>query len=135
MNRRRELTFSQEDMRYLDANHPEWESLAAQNLVLLHNFQVPTGYTVASATVAIIIPSNYPIQGLDMAYFFPELKRVDGQRIPQTEVNMQIDGHAYQRWSRHYTKTKWRPDEDSIATHVMAISDWLTREFERRSIA
>ena len=136
MDRRQQLTLSQEDTQYLNANHPSWESLATgQQIVLLHDFWVPAGYTISLTTAAITIPAGYPMQGLDMAYFYPHLIRTDGQRIPQTETTMLIDGKPYQRWSRHYTITKWRSDEDSLATHVMAVRDWLMREFERRSIA
>lgn len=133
MEKRREISFSQEDSEYLNINHPGWEGLAERRVVLLHDFTVPEGYNVSKTTAAIFIPSNYPAQALDMVYFSPALARADGIVIPQTQVSEVIDGKTFQRWSRHYTKTKWRPDEDSLATHVMAIRDWLAREFERRS--
>lgn len=137
MDCRRLFSLSEDDVQYLDANHPTWEAIVGSpgRVLLLHQFSIPQGFTVTSASVAILVPASYPIQGLDMAYFYPDIVRTDGARIPQTESKMTIDGKEFQRWSRHYTITKWRPDVDSIATHVMAIKDWLARELERRAVA
>jgi hypothetical protein len=134
---RRQFSMGKEDTRYLDANHPNWETIVcgANRVLLLHDFSVPNGYTVRVSTAAIIIPMNYPTQELDMVYFYPSLTRSDGQAIRQADVQVVFDGVSYQRWSRHYTITKWKPEEDNIATHVMAIRDWLIRALESRGVA
>lgn len=134
---RRQFCMGKEDTLYLDANHPNWETIAdgANRVLLLHDFPIPDGYTVRTSTAAIIIPTNYPTQELDMVYFSPSIVRTDGQVIRQTNVQQVFDGITYQRWSRHYTITKWKSDEDSVATHVMAIRDWLIRAFESGAVA
>lgn len=137
MTLRRQFCMGKEDTRYLDVNHPNWETIisGSNRVLLLHDFSIPDGYTVKESTAAIIVPLNYPIQELDMVYFYPALVRSDGQVIRQTNAQEVFDGLSYQRWSRHYTITKWRPDDDSIATHVMAIRDWLIRALESGAVA
>lgn len=125
MGYRRELALSAEDTEYLDNAFPAWESIAQGSWLILPDFPLPDGYTVRFVTVAIQISAGYPFTPLDMAYFFPPVLRIDGTPIPATNCTQNIDGNTFQRWSRHYPPGTWRPDEDCIATHVMAIQSWL----------
>ena len=123
---RRNFLLSSDDMEYLDNAFPEWEAIDGR-WILLHNFPVRPGFTVQSVTAAIQIPSGYPQTKLDMAYFHPAVLRADGRPIRATECIVTVDGKPFQRWSRHYRPGEWQPNEDNIATHVMAIQDWLDR--------
>lgn len=124
---RRQFRLNDDDNEYLDHAFPDWESLTNGNWILLHNFHIPKGFTVRSATVAIQIPTNYPSDAPDMAYFYPAIARCDGVAIRATEATQIIDGQVFQRWSRHYQQGTWHSDEDNLAVHVMAINDWLDR--------
>lgn len=130
---RRHFDLSEEDVEHLDARGLPWETVneAGQLLLLIHDFPIPNGYNHELATIALMIPSQYPIDQLDMVWFYPELKRNDnvpiGALCPQT-----IDGQSYQRWSRHRTaEAPWRPEVDSIATHLSLVEEWLKREFQK----
>ena len=123
---RRKFLLSPDDTEYLDNAFPEWETIEGR-WILIHNFPIRSGFTVQSATAAIQIPAAYPETKLDMVYFYPAVLRVDGKAIRATECTMPIDGKSFQRWSRHYRPGEWQPNEDNIATHVMAIHDWLDR--------
>ena len=123
---RRCFCVSTDDAEYLENAFPNWEAIDGR-WILLPDFMVCPGYTVQTATVAIHIPTSYPITRLDMAYFSPPIVRTDGKTIPATNCFQMIDGKQFQRWSRHYQPNSWKPDEDCIATHVMAIQDWLLR--------
>ena len=123
---RRKFLLSSDDAEYLDNAFPEWEAIDGR-WILLHNFPVRPGFTVQRVTAAIQIPSGYPQTRLDMVYFHPAVLRADGQPIRATECTVPIDGKPFQRWSRHYRSGEWQPNEDSVATHVMAIKDWLDR--------
>ena len=123
---RRKFLLSSDDAEYLDNAFPEWEAIDGR-WILLHNFPVCPGFTVQRVTAAIQIPSGYPQTRLDMAYFHPAVLRADGQPIRATECTVPSDGKPFQRWSRHYRPGEWQPNEDSVATHVMAIKDWLDR--------
>lgn len=129
---RREFKFNEEETAYLDTLSPKWETIKAggHRWLLMHDFQIPEGYTVDKATAAVDIPLEYPMAQLDMVYFCPAIKRADGKEIRQTQCTMEIDGKTFQRWSRHYTSVHpWDPNGDSIITHIMAIQNWLEREF------
>ncbi len=129
---RREFKFNDEEAAYLDTLSPEWETIkdGSHRWLLMHDFPIPEGYTVDKATAAVDIPLEYPIAQLDMVYFYPAIKRRDGKEIRQTQCPMTIDGKTFQRWSRHYTSAHpWDPNGDSIITHIMAIQNWLEREF------
>ena len=131
---RREFKFNEEETAYLNTLSPEWETIKSDGFrwLLIYDFPIPEGYTVDKAIIAVNIPLEYPIAQLDMVYFYPAIKRIDGKEIKQTQYTKVIDGKIFQRWSRHYTPAHpWNPNGDSIITHIMAIQNWLEREFRR----
>lgn len=121
---RRQFLLPEEDTEQLDSLGVEWETLREPNgqWLLLHGFLFPSGYNPATGSVAVQIPGNYPVAGLDMAYFFPHLSRVDGQPLRQTDARVRVDGKDWQRWSRHYS---WVPGQHNIGTHVVLVRRWL----------
>lgn len=127
---RRQFLLSADDQEYLDNTFPGWETIEGR-WVLLHDFPIRSGFTVRNATAAIQIPPAYPMTQLDMVYFHPAVLRSDGTTIGATNCTQMIDGKEFQRWSRHYRPGSWRPDEDNLATHVLAICDWLDRAAPR----
>jgi hypothetical protein len=132
---RREFALLSADQEYLDAAGLTWEAVrnGGEFWLLLHNLDLPAGYQVAAASVAIKIEPGYPNAQLDMAYFLPALRRVDGKPIPCADAFVHIDGKQWQRWSRHRTSVNpWIAGEDSLETHLILVLDWLAREFERR---
>lgn len=131
---RREFTLRQSDERFLNARGRPWEAIlaGAAQWVLLHEFELPRGYSVRTTSVAVELISGYPSSPLDMAYFLPALARADGKVIPQTTVHA-LDGKEWQRWSRHRTPANpWRESEDDLSTHVAYVSVWLEDEFRKR---
>jgi Prokaryotic E2 family E len=121
------------DRQFLDEYGLSWETIVdGSQWVLIHDFPLPRGYNHATATAAIRMETGYPKTELNMVYFFPALARADGKTIAATEAQQQLDGKAYQRWSRHRTSANpWKIGHDHIGTHVILIEDWLDREFEK----
>ena len=121
---RRQFHFPEEDIEQLDSLDVQWETIRESNgqWLLLHGFGFPLGYNCQSGSVAIQIPAGYPAAGLDMAYFFPHLQRVDGQQLRQTQCRMLVDGKDWQRWSRHYA---WVPGQHNVGTHILLVRHWL----------
>jgi len=100
--------------------------------LLVHDYKLPQGYSPASVSMAIKIPANYPDAEIDMVYFHPAIKRLDGKAIPCTECIQPIDGKDFQRWSRHYTiQNPWVSGVCSLESHYYTIGTWLDREFKR----
>ena len=121
---RRNFSLPEEDEESLIALSLPWETLTdgGNRWLLLHEMKFPAGYTHGQGSVAIQIPPGYPTAGLDMAYFYPQLSRKDGQALRQCQVQQSIDGKGWQRWSRHYT---WLPGIHSVSTHIVLINRWL----------
>jgi hypothetical protein len=121
---RRVFHLPEDDVEQLDSLGVEWETIRDQSgqWLLLHGFAFPQGYNHPKGSIAIQIPGNYPVAPLDMAYFLPHLQRVDGQPLRQTQCMMQVDGKAWQRWSRHYS---WLPGQHNIGTHIVLVRHWL----------
>jgi hypothetical protein len=133
-NPRRQFRLPETDEEGLNAASFNWETIGAGGggWFLVHDYQLPAGYNVETASLAVQIPGGYPNTPLDMVFFHPLLSRKDGRAIPRTEAVMPIDGKPWQRWSRHYTPAHpWIPGEYNIITHMALIRTWLEREFQR----
>jgi hypothetical protein len=132
---RRTFNLPQQDAQYLDSLGHAWEAVqeGSYRWLLVHDINVPGGYTVPKVTLALMIPPGYPDAAMDMAWVFPALQRMDGIAVPTTEVKQQIDGRAFQRWSRHRTQNQeWRPGIDDIGTHLAMAREWFAVEFNKR---
>jgi hypothetical protein len=131
---RREFALPPGDMEYLESQHPGWEAIknGSANWLIISQFTLPAGYTVATTQVALRIEPGYPDTQIDMAYFHPVLRRQDGKAIPATESTEAIDGKTFQRWSRHRTsENPWRPGIDDVSAHLAQVQHWFVREFQK----
>ena len=111
-----------------------WETIldGGHRWLLLRNYTLPEGYTVAETTIALDVPPSYPTAEIDMFYCAPHLACPNGRVIPQTQVHMTIAGVSYQRWSRHRGSiAPWRPGVDSVLTHLALVDAAILREVEQ----
>lgn len=132
---KREFNLSEEETEYLNSLKLPWETIRDNSnmWLLVHNYPIPKGYNIETATAAIQIPGSYPTAPLDMVYFKPALLRIDGKVIPATNYMINIKGLQFQRWSRHRTiKNPWRVGIDNISTQLSLVEEWLKREFTLR---
>lgn len=131
---RRDFAVLPSDRAWLDEHGYDWITAleGGRRWLILRNVALPPGYNVGSATIAMEIPSAYPMAEIDMFYCHPHLARLDGQTIPQTQVNESIAGHIYQRWSRHRGQiAPWRAGKDSVVSHLTLIDGALNREVDQ----
>ncbi len=131
---RRDFELREADRLALASLGLPWETIRDQGSLwlVIHDMPIPIGYTVATVSVALQIPANYPASHIDMAYFHPPIVRRDGKQIPASDSTQVIDGKTYQRWSRHYTaENPWRPEEDDVGTHLELVQLWLRCELMR----
>lgn len=127
---RRQVTLPSSDQEYLDGLALPWETIKQDNQqwLLLHDWQILVGYNCETATIALLIDTNYTDTQIDSFYVFPVLKRNDGGNIKQSAHLQAIDGKQFQFWSRHRTQTNpWRSGTDDIASHLALVSEWLKR--------
>lgn len=128
---RKEFQLPEEDVIYLDGTGLPWETITDGGMqwVIVHNYPVSSGYNCKSVSVALKIETGYPRTPIDMAYFYPVLQRLDNKAI-NAITSQQIDGKAYQRWSRHRTtQNPWREGIDDLSTHLTLVSFWFEQEF------
>lgn len=126
--------FTEEDLAFSERHSGSVESVLEGNRhwVLIHDMDVPEGYNLSKVTAAVLLPVGYPICGLDMVYFYPELSLTSGKAIHAAEAREIIQGRPYQRWSRHFTpQAPWRPGIDCLETYYAMIQGWLKREVTR----
>lgn len=131
---RRQFRLPEGDEEFLQGSRLHWETLLEGGFhwLLLREYPLPTGYNCPSVDVAIQITPGYPVSALDMAYFYPNLSRLDGKPIGGLSLQT-IDARSFQRWSRHRSgENPWRIEVDDISTHLAMVDDWLEREFSLR---
>lgn len=129
---RREFAFTADETDYLNSLGLEWSTLidGGTRWLIVRGHPVPTGYNHGTVDVAIQISPGYPDSPLDMAFLCPGLARTDGKVLKATQTTVSIGGRSFQRWSRHRTpENPWRAGVDNIATHLLLVEDWLSREF------
>ncbi len=132
---RRQFQLPEDDLVFVESLGLEWDAIIDKGMhwIIIYDYPVPSGYNVSETTVAIKIETGYPRVGLDMAYFYPALSRLDGNAI-NALCAQQIDGKTFQRWSRHRTPSNpWREGIDDLSTHMSLVSFWFEQEFLKRA--
>lgn len=130
---RRDFALPEQDADFLDSCGHSWETIQDRNglWVIIHGYPVPSGYNVDNVKVALKIDAGYPTSQLDMAYFKPDLSRLDNKPIGAL-APQQIESDTWQRWSRHRTgENPWRPGLDDISTHMQLVNYWMERELKK----
>ena len=92
--------------------------------LLIKDLRLPNGFDPKMADLMVLIPSGYPGSALDMFYFDPHLKRLDGSEIHALAEESHFE-RLWQRWSRHY---QWEAGKDSLVGHVEFVKRQLHDE-------
>lgn len=127
---RSEFELMKDDVTYLRSLDLPYEAVFDGQVrrVIIHGFPIPKGYNVDKASVFVYLQPGYPDAQIDMAYFYPELSRLDGKAIGAL-TPAAFDGKSWQQWSRHRTPASaWRMGEDNLSTHMAVVADWLNQE-------
>lgn len=96
--------------------------------LVIHDFQLPEGYTPRTARLALEVPPGYPNAQIDMFYFYPAVSLTSGAAIPSVQVVATIDDVIFQGWSRHRTPTPWDPATDNVITQLALVDGCLLKE-------
>ena len=131
---KREFKLPATDEGYLEALGLPWETrkINQSKWVVIHGWSIPTGYNVKTASLALMLPNDYPDIQIDMAFFKPELSRADGRPIANLSATSVAGEPGWQQWSRHRTPAHpWRPGIDDLSSHLALVDDWPRREFGR----
>lgn len=127
---RREFKLLDRDEQHLNAAGHHWETRLTSGggrWLLIHDYQLPAGYSEELVQLALNIPSTYPNTAMDMFYLYPAVRKADGALIPQTEATVDVDGLPFQRWSRHRA---WNPMTDNVMTQLAMAEGCIHKEVE-----
>jgi hypothetical protein len=131
---RRQFALPAEDREWLEVVGRQYELVSEGSVlrVVIYSWPIPKGFTVDSVDVHVRIDTGYPDTQIDMVYFYPALRRADGNPIANVSDEA-FDGKIWQRWSRHRTPANpWRPGVDYLGTHYELVNDWLQRELRKQ---
>lgn len=119
------------DEDYLDKLGLRWETIIEpdhRRWLIIHNYPVPTGYTVKRTLLALEIPPTYPQAALYGFYAFPPLALASGREIPSTQMRGIIRGQDFHGWSRHRGAAAWNPATDNVVTQVALVDEAMAKE-------
>ena len=129
----RDFALLDADTEYLDRLQLKWETIIddERRWLIIHQFPVPTGYTVSDTMLALEVPELYPGAAIYGFYAYPPLALASGRTIPRTQLRGSILGLEFHGWSRHRgSSAPWDPTTDNVVTHLGLVEAALTREVE-----
>ncbi|WP_167146029.1 multiubiquitin domain-containing protein [Pseudomonas sp. OTU750018] len=124
---RREFSLLPGDEQYLTEIGLSWEArLNGENRwLVIHDYELPDGYSHRKVELALLITAGYPMNMLDMFYVYPPLQLSNGAEIPATQVTGVVDGVTFQGWSRH---RPWNPATDTVISQLAMADGCLLKE-------
>jgi len=113
-----------EDLLYLREKEYNFEALEDGGFicVVIRSFSLPSAYTPNTTDLLLRLPPNFPLARPDMFWTFPHVKLVNGAN-PQAadQFDVQFQGRQWQRWSRHFEASHWRPGTDNLKSFLGTI--------------
>ena len=110
-----------------------WETLVAaeRRWLLLHDYPLPTGYTVAHTKVALEIPPTYPGAQIYGFYAYPPLALSSGRVIESTQLRGVLHSVEYHGWSRNRgPAAPWNSTTDNVVTQLALVDAALAKEVD-----
>lgn len=119
------------DEAHLNRLGLKWETIveAERRWLLLHDYPLPVGYTVAHSKVALEIPPTYPGAQIYGFYAYPPLALASGCAIASTQMRGILNGVEYHGWSRNRgSEAPWNPATDNVVTQLALVDAALAKE-------
>ena len=119
----------EEDVAFLREKHPEFRLTRVNGWlhVVLPDVPLSEAYVPQSASMLIRLPGGYSDSAPDMFWTLPSVRLRSGAIPDRADVPETYAGVTWQRWSRHFDQSKWRPGLDSLRTYYAAIQRELAR--------
>ena len=112
------------DVAYLDRLGLRWETcLGTDGLryLLIHDYELPGGYSHQHVQLALQVPAGYPAEALDSFYLYPPVLLSSGALPANVQLTAHIDGLGFQGWSRHRTTTPWNAQADNVISQMALV--------------
>ena len=123
------------DVEYLCSRGLKHEAKLEGNMISLVVFDVelPSGYQPRMIDLLLRLPLQFPQAPPDMFWTDPVVSYAGGAVPPQTQVREHHMGRSWQRWSRHFGQSHWRPGVDDLRSYMTLIRSTLEREVMARA--
>lgn len=121
------------DEAHLNRLGLKWETVveAERRWLLLHDYPLPVGYTVAHSKVALEIPPTYPGAQIYGFYAYPPLALSSGLEIASTQLRGMLLGVEYHGWSRNRgPAAPWDATTDNVVTQLALVDAALAKEVD-----
>lgn len=119
------------DEAHLDRLGLRWEAIIEANRrwLLLHDYPLPAGYTVAQTKLALEIPPTYPGAQIYGFYAYPPLTLASGRAIDSTQLRGVLLGVEFHGWSRNRgPAAPWNSSTDNVVTQLALVDAALVKE-------
>ena len=119
------------DETHLNRLGQRWETIieADRRWLLLHDYPLPVGYSVAHTKLALEVPPTYPGAQIYGFYAYPPLALSSGRTIESTQLRGVLLGVEYHGWSRNRGPgAPWSPTTDNVVTQLALVDAALAKE-------
>ncbi len=118
------------DEVHLDRLGLRWETIIEANRrwLLIREYPLPPGYTVAYTKLALEIPPTYPGAQIYGFYAYPPLALTSGRVIERTQLRGVLLSVEFHGWSRYRATAPWNPATDNVLTQLTLVDAALAKE-------
>lgn len=118
------------DRQYLESKGFDFEAVSEANMicVVIKAFALPDGYEPGQADLLLRLPLQFPDVPPDMFWMDPPVRYAGGVVPAATDLLEPYVGRQWQRWSRHFGMSTWRPGVDDLRSYLRLIKSTLERE-------
>lgn len=123
------------DLEYIESKGFDFDAKVEGNMIslVLKEFALPEGYRPSEVDLLLRLPLQFPQAPPDMFWTDPAVSYANGGTPPQTQARQNFMGRSWQRWSRHFGQSRWRPGTDDLRSYVQLIRSTLEREVSARA--
>ena len=118
------------DLEYLRSKGFHFEAQLEGNMIslVIKGFALPAGYQPSEVDLLLRLPLQFPQVPPDMFWTDPVISYTNGGPPSQTQVRESHVGRSWQRWSRHFGRSQWRPGTDDLRSYLQLIRSTLEKE-------
>lgn len=122
------------DAAFLEDRGIDFHAAVENNMIclVLEQISLPVGYNRSAVDLLVRLPLQFPEAAPDMFWMDPAVLYADGSAPLNTSPEV-ILGRTWQRWSRHFSTSPWRPAVDDLQSFYRLIKTTLEREVLRRA--
>lgn len=121
----------EEDRGWLAEQKLEFEATeeGGHTILILKGFALPIGFDHEHTDLLVRLPAGFPDTAPDMFWVDPQIRLTKTGAVPRAaEVTETIAGRQWQRFSRHFSGSPWRPGIDSLPSWILCIRSLLQQD-------